>query len=34
MDVIHRIRAAISEGRLDTLQVGDITGESNVEALA
>jgi tRNA-guanine family transglycosylase len=34
MDVIHMIRAAIVEGRLDTLQVEDITGEPNVEAQA
>jgi hypothetical protein len=34
MDVIHIIRAAIGERRLDTLQVEDITGEPNVEASA
>jgi hypothetical protein len=34
MDVIHMIREAIVEGRLDTLQVEDITGEPNVEAPA
>jgi queuine tRNA-ribosyltransferase len=34
MDVIHMIRAAIIEGRLDTLQVEDISGEPNVEAPA
>ena len=34
MDVIHMIRAAIVEGRLDTLQVEDLTGEPNVEAQA
>jgi hypothetical protein len=34
MDIIQMIRAAIVEGRLDTLQVEDITGEPNVEAPA
>jgi tRNA-guanine family transglycosylase len=34
MDVIHMIRAAILEGRLDTLRVEDISGEPNVEAPA
>jgi queuine tRNA-ribosyltransferase len=33
MDVIHMIRAAIVEGRLDTLQVEDITGVPDVETL-
>jgi queuine tRNA-ribosyltransferase len=31
MDVIHMIRAAVAEGRLDMLQVEAITGEHNVE---
>jgi hypothetical protein len=34
MDVIYMIRAAIVEGRLDTLEAEDITGEPNVEAPA
>jgi queuine tRNA-ribosyltransferase len=34
MDVIHMIRAAIAEGRLDRLQVEDLTGEPNMEAPA
>jgi queuine tRNA-ribosyltransferase len=34
MDVIHMIRAAIAEGRLEGLTVEDITGESLLEEQA
>ena len=34
MDVIHMVRAAIAEGRLDTLEVEAITGEHSVEERA
>jgi hypothetical protein len=34
MDVIHMIRSAIAEGRLDTLKVEDITGERDLEEQA
>jgi queuine tRNA-ribosyltransferase len=34
MDIIHMIRSAIAEGRLDTLTVEDIAGEHDVEEQA